>query len=74
MDLTDVGVRHTVLNSVQLRHFIDFSPSAVTIAKEVRICVIAIVVGWITTRVVSSLCDLPQRLRQNCGRNSSKQA
>ncbi|KAJ5585013.1 uncharacterized protein N7459_004813 [Penicillium hispanicum] len=36
MDFTDVGVRHTILNSVQLRHFVDFSPSAAAIAKEAR--------------------------------------
>ncbi|KGO65568.1 Concanavalin A-like lectin/glucanases superfamily [Penicillium italicum] len=46
MDFTDVGIRHTILNSVQLHHFIDFSPSAAVIAKEARLCVIAIVVGW----------------------------
>ncbi|OQE77683.1 hypothetical protein PENNAL_c0059G07542 [Penicillium nalgiovense] len=57
MDFTDVGIRHTILNSVQLHHFIDFSPSAAVIAKEARLCVIAVVVGWITTSVVSSLCN-----------------
>ncbi|CAI7632886.1 unnamed protein product [Penicillium glandicola] len=57
MDFTDVGIRHTILNSVQLHHFIDFSPSAAVIAKEARLCVIAIVVGWITTSVVSSICN-----------------
>ncbi|KAJ5722311.1 hypothetical protein N7488_000346 [Penicillium malachiteum] len=59
MDFTDVGIRHTLLNSVELRHFIDFSPSAAVISKEIRICVIAVVVGWITTRVVKNICDLP---------------
>lgn len=57
MDFTDVGIRHTILNSVQLHHFIDFSPSAAVIAKEARLCVIAIVVGWVTTSVVSSICN-----------------
>lgn len=61
MDFSDVGVRHTILNSVQLHHFIDVSPSAAAIAKEARLCVIAIVVGWITTRVVASLCDTSWR-------------
>ncbi|KAJ5672106.1 hypothetical protein N7507_001233 [Penicillium longicatenatum] len=51
MDFTDVGIRHTILNSLQLHHFIDFSPSAAAIAKEARLCVIAIVAGWITTRL-----------------------
>lgn len=57
MDFTDVGIRHTLLNSVQLHHFIDFSPSAAVIAKEARLCVIAVVIGWITTSVVSNLCN-----------------
>ncbi|KAJ5782491.1 hypothetical protein N7457_004265 [Penicillium paradoxum] len=57
MDFTDVGIRHTILNSVELHHFFDFSPSAALIAKEARLCVIAVVVGWITTHVVSSLCN-----------------
>jgi hypothetical protein len=69
MDFSDVGVRHTILNSVQLHHFIDISPSAAAIAKEARLCVIAIVVGWITTRVVSSLCELP---RKSCDCDSSR--
>ncbi|KAJ5457915.1 hypothetical protein N7475_009303 [Penicillium sp. IBT 31633x] len=47
MDFTDVGIRHTLLNSVELHHFIDFSPSAAIIAKEARLCVIAIVVALI---------------------------
>ncbi|KAJ5648104.1 hypothetical protein N7490_004476 [Penicillium lividum] len=71
MDFTDVGIRHTILNSLQLHHFIDFSPSAAAIAKEARLCVIAIVAGWITTRVVSSLCELPRRSKscEHCGSN-----
>jgi hypothetical protein len=67
MDFSDVGVRHTILNSVQLHHFIDISPSAAAVAKEARLCVIAIVVGWITTRVVASLCETP---RKSCDCNS----
>ncbi|KAJ5983151.1 hypothetical protein N7481_005250 [Penicillium waksmanii] len=55
MDFSDVGVRHTILNSVQLHHFIDISPSAAAIAKEARLCVIAVVVGWITTRVFTTI-------------------
>lgn len=69
MDFTDVGVRHTILNSVQLHHFIDVSPSAAAIAKEARLCVIAVVVGWITTRVVASLCDSSRTLCDHCDPN-----
>ncbi|KAJ5690645.1 hypothetical protein N7462_005037 [Penicillium macrosclerotiorum] len=55
MDFSDVGIRHTILNSIQLHHFFDVSPSAAAVAKEARLCVIAIVVGWITTRIIASL-------------------
>lgn len=72
MDFTDVGVRHTILNSVQLHHFIDVSPSAAAIAKEARLCVIAVVVGWITTRVVASLCDLSRNPCNHCDANRSR--
>ncbi|KAJ5756575.1 hypothetical protein N7533_006118 [Penicillium manginii] len=61
MDFSDVGVRHTILNSVQLHHFIDISPSAAAIAKEARLCVIAIVVGflWTCLLATSSRFDRP---------------
>jgi hypothetical protein len=70
MDLvSDIGVRHTFLNSIDLRHFIDISPSAATVAREARFCVIAVVVGWITTRLVSNLCDI---WRPSCDHCRSK--
>ncbi|KAJ5940281.1 hypothetical protein N7516_000449 [Penicillium verrucosum] len=65
MDFTDVGIRHTILNSVQLHHFIDFSPSAAVIAKEARLCVIAIVVGWRTIAAA-------QNFRVTCANPTSK--
>lgn len=56
MDMSDVAVRHTVaLSNLNIQHSFDISPSAVAIAREVRFCVIAIVVGWITTRVISAI-------------------
>ncbi|KAJ5405060.1 hypothetical protein N7465_006344 [Penicillium sp. CMV-2018d] len=63
MDFTDVGIRHTILNSVQLHHFIDFSPSAAVIAKEVRLCVIAI---------VQTLIAGAQNFRESCVNSTSK--
>lgn len=74
MDFTDVGVRHTILNSVQLHHFIDVSPSAAAIAKEARLCVIAFVAGWITTRVVASLCDRSQKSCDHCNSDCSQKS
>lgn len=59
MDLaSDVGVRHSVvLSSLEIRHLVDFSPATTSIAREIRFCVIAIVVGWTTSRVVSALLN-----------------
>lgn len=66
MDFTDVGIRHTILNSLQLNHFIDFSPSTALIAKEIRLCVVAVVVGWVTTSVISSICAIPDHRTTAC--------
>lgn len=56
MDMSDVGVRHSIaLSDLSVRHTVDFSSSVVATAREIRFCVVAIVVGWITTRVVSEL-------------------
>ena len=46
MDLSDVGVRHAIAFSpLNIKHSIDLSPSAVSVAREIRICIIAVVVG-----------------------------
>ncbi|KAG2010966.1 hypothetical protein GB937_007511 [Aspergillus fischeri] len=59
MDLaSDVGVRHSVvLSNLKIQHFVEFSPAAVSVAREVRFCVIAIVIGWTTSRIVSALLN-----------------
>lgn len=59
MDLaSDVGVRHSVvLSNLNIHHLVDFSPAAVSIARELRLCVITIVVGWTTTRVISAFLN-----------------
>lgn len=55
---SDVGVRHSVvLSNLNIQHSVDFSPATVSIVRELRFCVIAIVVGWTTTRVVSALLN-----------------
>ncbi|KAE8355262.1 hypothetical protein BDV28DRAFT_155564 [Aspergillus coremiiformis] len=55
---SDVGVRHSVvLSSLNIQHLVDFSPATVSIVREIRACVIAIVVGWTTTRVVSAILN-----------------
>lgn len=58
MDFSDVGVRHAVaFTNLNFKHSIDFSPSTVSIAKEVRYCVIAIVVGFSAASIVKSVLD-----------------
>lgn len=62
MDLSDVGVRHAVsFAPVNIKHSVDISPSAVSIAREVRYCVIAVVVGFVTVSIVKSLVVLSNR-------------
>ena len=56
--MSDVAVRHSVaLSDLQVHHFVDVSPGAVSIAREVRFCVIALVVGWTTKHLISVLLD-----------------
>lgn len=56
MDISDVGVRHAVaFSALKIQHSFDFSPAAVSIAREVRISVIAIVIGVAATSIVKSV-------------------
>jgi hypothetical protein len=56
MDMSDIAVRHSVAPfNFNIEHRFDISSSAVTVAREFRLCVVVIVVGWVTTRVVSAI-------------------
>ena len=56
MDLSDVGVRHAIaFTTLNIRHSIDLSPSAVSFAREFRYCVIAVVVGLAVTSITKSV-------------------
>lgn len=58
MDFSDVGVRHAVaFNPLTVHHSLDISPSALSIAKEVRYCVLAIVAGLCTASIVKSVLE-----------------
>lgn len=62
MDLSDVGVRHAVsFATLNIRHSVDISPTAVSIAREVRYCVIAVVLGFATVSIVKSLFSRSNR-------------
>ncbi|KAL8742997.1 MAG: hypothetical protein Q9190_004611, partial [Brigantiaea leucoxantha] len=59
MDLSDVAVRHVVtLNTLNVSHSLDVSPAAVSIAREFRYCVIAVVVGFTAARIVQAFTEL----------------
>lgn len=58
MDFSDVGVRHAVaFTSLNIKHSVEFSPSTVSVAKEVRYCVVAVVVGLTAASIVKSVLD-----------------
>ena len=58
MDVSDVAVKHAVrFTDLNIKHTIDISPAAVSIARDIRYCVIAIVVGLSTIALVRSVLN-----------------
>lgn len=58
MDFSDVGVRHAVtVPGFNIKHSVDLTPSTVSFAKELRYCVIVVVVGLTTASIVRSVLD-----------------
>lgn len=56
MDLSDIGVQHSVaFTNLNIKHSFELSPSAVSVVRELRYCLIAIVVGLVVTRVTESI-------------------
>lgn len=56
MDLSDVGVRHAVaFTNLNIRHSVDVSASSVAVAREIRISIIAIVLGLTAATIVKSV-------------------
>lgn len=56
MDISDVAVKHVVaVPPLNITHFVDISSSTLSIAREIKYCIIAIVVGWTTASVVNSV-------------------
>lgn len=52
---SDVAVRHAIaVSQVHVSHSLDISPSAVSIAREIKICIIAVVVGLTTASIIKS--------------------
>ena len=57
MDFVDgAAVRHAVaFTTLNIRHSIELSPSTASIAKEVRYCIITIVVAFSVVSIVKSV-------------------
>ena len=56
MDISDVGVKHAVaFTNLRIQHSIDISPAAVSIAREIRIGVVTIVIGLAAASIVKSV-------------------
>ena len=56
MDVSDFAVRHLVaVPPLNIRHSVDISASTLSFAREIRFCVIAIVVGLTTASIVKSV-------------------
>ena len=59
MDVSDMGVRHAVaFSNLNIKHTFELSPSTVSIAREIRISVIAIVIGIATVSILNSVLSL----------------
>lgn len=60
MDGSEVGLRHSVaFKNLQIHHSVDLSPSVVSIAREIRISIIAIVLGITAVTIVNRI--VPRR-------------
>jgi hypothetical protein len=60
--MSDVGMRHAVFFNnliIQHRHSIDIPPSTASLVKEIRYCVIAIVLGVATVFTISKCAGRP---------------
>ena len=62
MDMSDVAVRHAVaFNSLNIKHSVDLSSTTISVAREIRICVIAIVLGLTTASIVKNYLNYRRR-------------
>ena len=55
--MSDVGVRHAVAfpNNLNIHHFVDLSPSVTSVTREIRISVVAIVVGVAAVSIIKTV-------------------
>ena len=64
MDLSDVGVRHAVaFTTLNIKHSVEFSPSTLSLAREIRISIIAVVVGLTAASIAKSVLLLKRSVQ-----------
>jgi len=62
MEISDAGIRHVVaFNTLNIRHLVDASSTTLSIAREIRYCVIVLVLGFATTSIVKSVLTYRRR-------------
>jgi hypothetical protein len=55
MDFSE-GIAHEVaVRTINVRHLIDASPNTVSIARELRFCVIVVAVSWASASIVHAV-------------------
>ncbi|KAI9886504.1 MAG: hypothetical protein M1823_001684 [Watsoniomyces obsoletus] len=66
MDASNIGVNHAVVfEEVRFRHIIDASPAVLSIAREIRYSVIAIVVGISTVAIARAFIAVRNPPKEN---------
>lgn len=62
MEVSDAGIRHAVaFNTLNIRHLVELTPASISLAREIRYCVIAVVVGFAATSIVKSVLNYRRR-------------
>jgi hypothetical protein len=55
MDFSEGIVHEVAVKTINARHLIDVSPATVSLARELRYCVIVIAVSWASASIVHSV-------------------
>ena len=62
MDSSEVAVRHAVAfgTNLNIRHSLELSDSCLSLARELRYCVIIVVAGWTAVSIVKTIVSSRQ--------------
>ena len=56
MEVSEAAIRHAVsFSPLHIHHSVHVSPSTVSLIKEFRYCVIAVVLGFVATSIVKGV-------------------